>query len=116
MQQLTLFAEEPLAILSASPDSEKGWTTHVATSASPILQLLTDIGPFGWYLKMYLGFYRQMMGKIFNASWMHWSYSDTLSMWISWMRNFLDWLNAVGNSMAVPVVRWIGERIRMVDR
>jgi len=48
--QLSMFSsEEHLASRSASQDSEKDWLTRVATSCSPILQLLTDIGPNGWF-------------------------------------------------------------------
>ena len=43
--------EEPPASPSASQDSEKDWTIRVATSCSPILPLLTNIGPSGWFGK-----------------------------------------------------------------
>ena len=46
---LTLFAEEPPASPSQSQDSERDWTIRVATSCLPILQLLADIGPNGWF-------------------------------------------------------------------
>ena len=46
--QLTFLSEEPPASPSRSPVSEKDWPTLVATSCSPILPLLTDIGPDGW--------------------------------------------------------------------
>jgi hypothetical protein len=49
MQQSTFWSEEHPASLSVSQDSEQDWTTRVATSCSPILQLLRDIGPHGWY-------------------------------------------------------------------
>ena len=49
MPQLTFFAEEPPASLSASPDSEKDWQTRVATSCSPSVPLLQSIGPAGWF-------------------------------------------------------------------
>ena len=51
MNQLTFFAEEPLANHSASQDSEKDWQTRVATSCSPLVQLLRNIAPGGWYGK-----------------------------------------------------------------
>ena len=49
MPQLTFFAEEPPASLSASPDSERDWMTRVATSCSPSVPLLQSIGPAGWF-------------------------------------------------------------------
>ena len=48
--QLSMFlSEEPPASPSASQDSEKDWMTLVATSCLPTLQLLTNIGPSGWF-------------------------------------------------------------------
>ena len=50
--QLSMFSsEEPPAKASQSLDSEEAWMTAVATSCSPMLQLLTDIGPSGWFGK-----------------------------------------------------------------
>ena len=49
MSQLTFFAEEPPASLSASPDSEKDWMTRVATSCVPLVPLLQSIAPSGWF-------------------------------------------------------------------
>lgn len=49
MNQLTFFAEEPLASHSASQDSERDWQTRVATSCSPLVPLLQSIAPAGWY-------------------------------------------------------------------
>jgi hypothetical protein len=48
--QISMFslAELP-ANRSASPASEKDWQIRVATSCSPIWQLLTDIAPGGWF-------------------------------------------------------------------
>ncbi len=44
--QLSMFsAEERPANHSASLDSERDWTIHVATSCSPILRLLSGIAP-----------------------------------------------------------------------
>ena len=48
--QLSMFSSaERRASPSASPDSERDWQTRVATSCSPILPLLTAIGPNGWF-------------------------------------------------------------------
>ena len=50
--QLSMFSsEEPPASHSASQDLERDWTIRVATSCSPILPLLTDIAPAGWFGK-----------------------------------------------------------------
>ena len=48
--QLSMFSSEELpARVSASPVSELAWTIRVATSCSPMLQLLADTGPDGWF-------------------------------------------------------------------
>lgn len=48
--QLSMFSlEERPANHSQSLDSEKDWMTRVATSCSPILPLLQDISPAGWF-------------------------------------------------------------------
>lgn len=49
MSQLTFFVEEPLASHLASPDCEKDWMIRVATSCSPLVPLLQNIAPNGWY-------------------------------------------------------------------
>jgi hypothetical protein len=49
MSQLTFFAEEPPVSPSVSQDSEKDWMTRVATSCLPLVPLLQNIGPAGWY-------------------------------------------------------------------
>lgn len=51
MSQLTFFAEAPPASLSASQDSERDWTTRVATSCSPLVPLLQSTAPSGWYAR-----------------------------------------------------------------
>jgi hypothetical protein len=45
---LTLFAEEPRASHSVSPDSERDWLTRVATWPLSFLGLLTQHAPAGW--------------------------------------------------------------------
>src|SRR3954463_428126 len=47
--QLTFFAEEPPASHSALLDSERDWTTRVATSCLPTVPLLQGIAPSGWF-------------------------------------------------------------------
>lgn len=48
--QLSIFSlEEPPVSRSASQDCEKDWLIRVATSRLPILQLLTNTGPGGWF-------------------------------------------------------------------
>ena len=49
MNQMSMFLSEELpANHSVSQDSEKDWMIRVATSCSPILPLLANIGPDGW--------------------------------------------------------------------
>ena len=48
--QESMFSLEELPVSpSQSQDSERDWLTRVATSCSPILPLLTNIGPSGWF-------------------------------------------------------------------
>ena len=49
MPQLTFFAEEPPASLSASPACEVDWQTRVATSCSPLVPLLHATAHAGWF-------------------------------------------------------------------
>ena len=49
MQQSSFLLEEHPAKPLASQDSEKDWLILVATSRSPILQLLQSIAPSGWF-------------------------------------------------------------------
>lgn len=49
MSQLTFFAEEPPASLSASQDYEQDFQTRVATSCLPLVPLLQSIAPSGWF-------------------------------------------------------------------
>ena len=47
--QLTFLLEEHPAKASQSQDLEKDWTIHVVTSCLPILRLLQDTDPDGWF-------------------------------------------------------------------
>jgi DNA (cytosine-5)-methyltransferase 1 len=49
LDQLTFLSEEPPVNPSQLQDSERDWQTRVATSCSPSLRLLADIGPDGWF-------------------------------------------------------------------
>jgi hypothetical protein len=49
LDQLTFLSEEPPVNPSQLQDSERDWQTRVATSCSPALRLLADIGPDGWF-------------------------------------------------------------------
>jgi len=49
LDQLTFLSEEPPVSPSQLQDSERDWMTRVATSCSPSLRLLADIGPDGWF-------------------------------------------------------------------
>ena len=51
MNQSTFLLEAHHANLSQSQDLGRDWLTRVATSCSPTLRLLTDIGPNGWFGK-----------------------------------------------------------------
>ena len=72
MQQLNLFAPEHLVNPSVSPDSEKDWMTRVATSCLPILPLLQNIGPDGWYGRTSPACYPVTEGTILPASFAGW--------------------------------------------
>jgi hypothetical protein len=49
MTQLTFLSEEPPVNRSASRDFGRDLMTHAGTSCSPILPLLSDISPDGWF-------------------------------------------------------------------
>ena len=49
MTQSTFLLEEPPAKASQSLDFAKGLVTHAETSCSPILPLLHNISPSGWF-------------------------------------------------------------------
>ena len=50
--QLSIFSSaEPHASHSPSQDSERDWMIHVVISCLPLVQLLQNIGPHGWFGK-----------------------------------------------------------------
>ncbi len=69
MSQLTFFAEEPLVSHSASQDCEKDWMIHVATSCSPLVPLLQNIAPNGWYGRTSPAFSLVTPDKTLQAFW-----------------------------------------------
>ena len=72
--QLSMFSsEERPASPSQSQDSAKDWMIRVATSCSPILQLLADIGPRGWFGRTCPACCPVIEGEIFAASFEGWA-------------------------------------------
>jgi len=70
MQQISMFSlEEPPANPSPSPASGPDWMTRVATSCSPLLQLLADIGPGGWYGRTSPVSFQAMEDETLRAFW-----------------------------------------------
>lgn len=80
---LTLFAEEPLAKPSALPASERDWLTRVVTWRSSFLELLTTIGPIGWYGRTSPECIRQLPTKvrIRNHQTFRWTWDATDMKW-----------------------------------
>ena len=68
MSQLTFFAEELPANHSVSPDYEKDWMTHAATSCLPLVPLLQSIGPNGWFGRTSPAFCHQAQDGILEPS------------------------------------------------
>src|SRR4051812_32841515 len=70
--QLMFLSEELPASPSALLENERDWTTHVVTSRSSSLRLLTDYGPAGWYGRTSPALCRTMeAGRLepFSGSW-----------------------------------------------
>ena len=75
MSQLTFLSAEHPASHSALQDCGVDWQTRVATSCLPILPLLTDIAPSGWYGRTSPAFCRQTGGGISPPSSTGWQNS-----------------------------------------
>ena len=75
MQQLTFLSEERPANRFPLPDLEKDWQTRVATSCLPILPLLQDIAPNGWYGKTSPAYCPVTKGEILPPSSTGWQNS-----------------------------------------
>ena len=75
MSQLTFLLAEHPASHSALQDCGADWQTRVATSCLPILPLLTNIAPSGWYGRTSPAFCRQTGGGISPPSSTGWQNS-----------------------------------------
>jgi DNA (cytosine-5)-methyltransferase 1 len=67
LDQLTFLSEEPPVNPSQLQDSERDWQTRVATSCSPSLRLLADIGPDGWFGRTSPASYHPTEERIFAS-------------------------------------------------
>lgn len=101
-QSFSFLSEAPRVSRSRSLASEKAWMTHVATCASNFWRLLNEHAPHGWYGRTCLESVRQMKDGRLGASSGRWLNSGMGGPTEAW---------TLGNSMAVPVMRWIGRRI-----
>ena len=76
--QMSMFSlEEPLANHLAWQDLEKDWTIRVATSCLPTLQLLTAIGPSGWFGRTSPAYFPLTEDETLPASFEGWQNSGT---------------------------------------
>src|SRR5690349_21816513 len=67
--QISMFSSAELpASPSASPDSARAWTIRVATSPLPILRLLQDIGPAGWFGRTSPAYCQTKQGRLAPSS------------------------------------------------
>lgn len=78
--QLTFLSEELPVNPSVLQDSEKDWMTRVATSCSPILPLLTAIGPSGWYGRTSPAYYPVTEDEILPPYFEGWKNAGTGSL------------------------------------
>ena len=91
MDQLNLFAEEPPASPSASPDSAAEWMTTVATFRSNFAALWIDCVRHGLFGKTYPESCRQMEDGTLVPSSGHWMKSGTVWRGESWTHNTSEW-------------------------
>src|SRR5688572_10446126 len=70
MSQLSMFSSEELpARPSAWRDLERDFATRVATSCSPLLPLLANIGPDGWFGRTCPESFPAMRDETLEAFW-----------------------------------------------
>ena len=91
MTQLTFLSEEPHANRSASQDCGRDWMIRVATSCSPSLQLLHDIGPDGWFGRTSPASCHLTEGGILEPSSRRWGKSGMGSPTEFWTLNTSEW-------------------------
>jgi len=94
MHQLTFFAEEHPVNLSQSQDSEKDWQTLVATSCSPLVPLLQNIAPNGWFGRTSPESCPATKEGILEPSSGCWANSGMGSPTEFWTLNTLEWPSA----------------------
>jgi len=93
--QMSMFSLEELpANHSASQDSEKDWTTRVATSCLHTLPLLQDIGPSGWFGRTSPASYLLTEDTTLPASFEGWGNSGMGSHTGCLTLNTLEWHSA----------------------
>jgi hypothetical protein len=92
MSQMSMFSLEELpANPFQSPDSERDWMILVATSCSPILPLLTNIGPSGWFGRTSPAFYPLTEDTTLPPSFEGWANSGMGSHTGFLMLNTSEW-------------------------
>lgn len=90
--QMSIFCVEELPVNhSVSPDSEKDWMTHVATSCLPLAPLLQSIAPNGWYGRTSPASCRVIEDGILEPSSGCWANSGMGSPTEFWTLSTLEW-------------------------
>lgn len=120
-EQSTFLSVERPASPSQLPGSEEDWAMTVATWPSDSARLLTSLLPPGSFGKMSQGYSAVTEDGTLVPSSGRWSNAAMGSptafsmLCISESPNDGPRYKAIGNSMAVPVMRWIGQRIDQID-
>ena len=91
MTQSTFSLEEPRANHSALQDFAKDLMTHAATSCSPILPLLNEISPDGWFGRTSAASCHLTEDGILEPSSQRWGKSGMGSPIESWTLNTSEW-------------------------
>jgi hypothetical protein len=99
LSQSTFLWEEPHANHSVSPDSEKDWQTRVATSCLPILPLLQNFGPAGWYGKTSPACCHLTEEGILEPSSQGWANSGMGSPTEFWTLSTSEWNHTIAPSL-----------------